>query len=160
MMTTIVIEEVGWSRQALDLTTWFIQDWVGGVQGTVGLGWRPRKEATVAELRTKAGRGGSRWGILRGLPAKVLKVSKLPFLHYFWLSNWKWSLEWFSSTGIGAWGHFWCWHIVWKWLKISHLNFGIFHQYLSYKSDLSGNNVWPQALGFQKLAKMDHFWHF
>ena len=28
------------------------------------------------------------------------------------------------------------------------------------KCDLSGNTVWPQALGFKKLAKMDHFWHF
>ena len=28
------------------------------------------------------------------------------------------------------------------------------------KTDLSGNSVWPQALGFQKLAKLDHFWHF
>ena len=28
------------------------------------------------------------------------------------------------------------------------------------KTDLSGNTVWPQASGFQKLAKMDHFWHF
>ena len=28
------------------------------------------------------------------------------------------------------------------------------------KSDLSGNTVWPHASGFQKLAKMDHFWHF
>ena len=28
------------------------------------------------------------------------------------------------------------------------------------KSDLSGNTVWLQASGFQKLAKMDHFWHF
>ena len=28
------------------------------------------------------------------------------------------------------------------------------------KSDMSGNTVWPQALGFQKLAKMDHFWAF
>ena len=28
------------------------------------------------------------------------------------------------------------------------------------KTDLSGNTVWPQALGFQKIAKMDHFWHF
>ena len=27
------------------------------------------------------------------------------------------------------------------------------------KTDLSGNTVW-QASGFQKLAKMDHFWHF
>ena len=160
MMTTIVIEEVGWSRQALDLTTWFIQDWVGGVQGTVGLGWRPRKEATVAELRTKAGRGGSRWGILRGLPAKVLKVSKLPFLHYFWLSNWKKGLEWFSSTGIGAWGHFWCWHIVWKLLKMSHLNFWIVAfstNFCPINSDLSGNTAWPLISEFQKIAKIDHF---
>ena len=28
------------------------------------------------------------------------------------------------------------------------------------KTDLSGNTVWSQASGFQKLAKMDHFWHF
>ena len=28
------------------------------------------------------------------------------------------------------------------------------------KTDLSGNTVWPQALGFQKLAKMDHFLAF
>ena len=28
------------------------------------------------------------------------------------------------------------------------------------KTDLSGNTVWPQASGFQKIAKMDHFWHF
>ena len=28
------------------------------------------------------------------------------------------------------------------------------------KTDISGNTVWHQALCFQKLAKMDHFWHF
>ena len=28
------------------------------------------------------------------------------------------------------------------------------------KTDLSGNPVWTQASGFQKLAKMDDFWHF
>ena len=28
------------------------------------------------------------------------------------------------------------------------------------KTDLSGKTVWPQASGFQKLAKMDHFGHF
>ena len=28
------------------------------------------------------------------------------------------------------------------------------------KTDLSGNTVWPQASGFQKLAKMDILWHF
>ena len=34
-----------------------------------------------------------------------------------------------------------------------------FYQFLSYYY-LSGNIVSPQVLGFQKLAKMDHFWHF
>ena len=28
------------------------------------------------------------------------------------------------------------------------------------KTDISGNTVWPQASGFQKLAKMHHFGHF
>ena len=28
------------------------------------------------------------------------------------------------------------------------------------RTDLSGNTVWPQASGFQKLAKIDHFCHF
>ena len=28
------------------------------------------------------------------------------------------------------------------------------------KTDLSGNTVWPQDSGFQKLPKLDHFWHF
>ena len=28
------------------------------------------------------------------------------------------------------------------------------------KIDLSGNTVWPQASDFQKLAKIDFFWHF
>ena len=51
-------------------------------------------------------------------------------------------------------------YIVWKWLKMSHLNFGIFHQLCPIKIDLSGNTVWPQASGFQKLAKIDQFWHF
>ena len=32
--------------------------------------------------------------------------------------------------------------------------------FVLFKTDLSGNTVWPQASGFQKLAKMDHFWHF
>ena len=52
-------------------------------------------------------------------------------------------------------------------LKITHtvafefLKFGIFHQFLSYqKTDLSGNTVRPQALGFEKLAKMAHFLAF
>ena len=39
-------------------------------------------------------------------------------------------------------------------------NFGIFANFCPIKTDLSGNTVWPQALGFQKLVKTDHFWHF
>ena len=46
-------------------------------------------------------------------------------------------------------------HIVWKLLKMSHL---IFFLILAFSTiDLSGNTVWPQASGFQKLAKIDHF---
>ena len=54
-------------------------------------------------------------------------------------------------------------HSVWKSSKISHLNFSILafsKKFWPIKTDLSGNTVWPQASGFQKLAKMDHFWHF
>ena len=52
---------------------------------------------------------------------------------------------------------------VWKLLKMSHLNFWILPfstNFCPFKTDLSGNTVWPQALDFQKLAKMEHFWHF
>ena len=54
-------------------------------------------------------------------------------------------------------------HIVWKLLKMSHLNFWILAfstNFCLVKTDLSGNTVWPQASGFQKLAKMNHFCHF
>ena len=54
-------------------------------------------------------------------------------------------------------------HIVWKLLKMSHLDFLILvfsTNFCPIKTDLSGNNVWLQASGFQKLAKMDQFWHF
>ena len=51
-------------------------------------------------------------------------------------------------------------HIVWKLLKMSHLNFGISNNFCPIKTDLPGNTVWPQASGFEKVAKMDHFWHF
>ena len=49
-------------------------------------------------------------------------------------------------------------HIVWKWLKMSHLNFWILAFSVNFcpiKNNLSGNTVWPQASGFQKLAKMN-----
>ena len=39
-------------------------------------------------------------------------------------------------------------------------NLGIGTMILRYKTDRSGNSVWPEALVFQKLAKMKHFWHF
>ena len=54
-------------------------------------------------------------------------------------------------------------HIVWKLLKISHLNFSILAFstiFCPIKTDLSGNTVGPQASVFQTLAKLDHFWHF
>ena len=35
-----------------------------------------------------------------------------------------------------------------------------FLNFCPIKTDLSGNTVWPQTSVFQKLAKMDHFWHF
>ena len=41
--------------------------------------------------------------------------------------------------------------------------FGIlefFTNFCPIKIDLPGNTVWPQASGFQKLAKIDIFWHF
>ena len=44
----------------------------------------------------------------------------------------------------------------WKQSKISHSNFLILAfstNFCTIKIDLSGNTVWPQALGFQKLAK-------
>ena len=46
---------------------------------------------------------------------------------------------------------------------MSHLTFSIlaFSANLGHiKSDLSGNTVSPQASGFQKLVKMDHFLTF
>ena len=53
--------------------------------------------------------------------------------------------------------------IVWKLLKMSHLNFWILAfstNFCHIEIDRSGNTVWLQASGFQKLAKLDHFWHF
>ena len=54
-------------------------------------------------------------------------------------------------------------HIVWKLPKMSQFNFWILAfstNFCPIKTDLSGNTVWPQASGFQKLAKMANFWHF
>ena len=47
-------------------------------------------------------------------------------------------------------------HIVWKLLKMFHLNFWILAFSINFchnKTDLSGNTVWAQASDFQKLAK-------
>ena len=50
-------------------------------------------------------------------------------------------------------------HSVWKSPK-KFCILAFFTNFCPIKVDLSGNTVWPQASGFQKLAKMDHFWHF
>ena len=53
-------------------------------------------------------------------------------------------------------------HNVWKLLNILHLNsliLAFFTNFYPIKIDMSGNTDWPQATGFQKLAKLDHFWH-
>ena len=45
-------------------------------------------------------------------------------------------------------------------LKILHLNFSVWAfptNFCPIKSDLAGNTVCPQALGFQKLAKFNIF---
>ena len=49
-------------------------------------------------------------------------------------------------------------HNVWKLLKMSHLKFWILAfstNFCPIKTDLSGNTVWPQALGFQKIANLE-----
>ena len=49
---------------------------------------------------------------------------------------------------------------IWKSPKMSHLSCWILAFSTNFgpiKTDLSGNTVWPQASGFQKLVKMDHF---
>ena len=55
-------------------------------------------------------------------------------------------------------------HIAWKLLKMSQLIFFLIWAFSTnfgpILSDLSGNTVWPQASDVQKLAKMNHFWHF
>ena len=53
--------------------------------------------------------------------------------------------------------------IIWKLLKMSQLNFWILAfsaNFCPIKIDLSGNTDWPQASGFQKLAKLSIFGDF
>ena len=56
--------------------------------------------------------------------------------------------------------HFYPTHNVWKLLKMSHFNLEFLITFCLIKSDLSGSTVWPQALGFQKLAKIERFGTF
>ena len=52
---------------------------------------------------------------------------------------------------------------VWKLLKMSHLNCSTLEfstNFCPIKINLSGNTVWQQVSGFQKLVKIDHFWLF
>ena len=51
-------------------------------------------------------------------------------------------------------------HSVWKSPKMLHLNIRFLKctNFCLIKIDQSDNTVWPQD--FQKLAKMNHFWHF
>ena len=78
---------------------------------------------------------------------------------FFWMKNsWK-------CCGLGL---FSCWQLWFHTLfenysKCRILIFGILAfstNFCPIKTDLSGKTVWPQASSFQKLAKMDHFWHF
>ena len=52
-------------------------------------------------------------------------------------------------------------YIVWKLLKMSHLNFFLIlafsTNFAPVKIDLSGNTVWPQASGFQNSPKWTIF---
>ena len=53
-------------------------------------------------------------------------------------------------------------HSVWKSPKMSQLIVSILAfsaNFWPIKTDMSGNSVWPQALSFQKLVKLDHFWN-
>ena len=65
-------------------------------------------------------------------------------------------------------------HSGWKSLKKSHIQLLFLIFLFEFCSNslmsilarklkvliLSGNTVWLQVSGFQKLAKIDHFWHF
>ena len=52
-----------------------------------------------------------------------------------------------------------CWKITQN-VAYKFFNLGISINFCPIKSDLSGNTVWPQASGFQKLTKIDHFLAF
>ena len=90
---------------------------------------------------------GSWWGTLR-------------WWYSHFLENWNVKIDANNSNTFSIFCNI---HIVWKLLKMSHLNFwnlAFSTNFCPTKTDLSGNTFWPQALVFQKLAKMDHFWYF
>ena len=74
----------------------------------------------------------------------LLQNSTFSLKILFW---WK-LVQKFTIFKITQNGTFWC------------SNFAIFHEFLSFKIDNSGNTDWSQISGFQKLVKMGHFWHF
>ena len=54
-------------------------------------------------------------------------------------------------------------YVVWKSLKMLHLNFLILAfsiNFFSIKTDLSGNTIWPKASGFQNSPKLTVFGNF
>ena len=51
-------------------------------------------------------------------------------------------------------------HIVWKLLKCRILNFNISHHFCPFRTNLSGNTIWPQFLGTQKLAMLNETFLF
>jgi len=90
---------------------------------------------------------GSWWGTLR-------------WWYSHFLENWNVKIDANNSNTFSIFSNI---HIVWKLLKMSHLNFwnlAFSTNFCPIKTDLSGNTFWPQALVFPKLAKMDHFWYF
>ena len=83
---------------------------------------------------------------------------------------WQWQIE--NSWHIPCWVQGWSTNKIWT--SLCSISITVFENYSKcliwilafptnfcpFKTDLSGNTVWPQASGFQKLAKMNHFWHF
>ena len=51
-------------------------------------------------------------------------------------------------------------NLNWTKIDVKCQNVVFFKKKFLIESDLSGNTNWPQVLGFQKLVKNDHFWHF
>ena len=84
------------------------------------------------------------------LAFKITKNTNCPTLSSFFMNNKKNTI--FGKS-----------HNVWKLLKMSHFSF-LFLAFPTIfrplKIDLYGNTVWPQASGFQKIAKLTIFGHW